>query len=269
GVAADAIAAVGLSVTLRVVDGVLEVDFTGTGGPHRGNLNAPRAVVRAAVLYALRVLVAQPIPLNEGALRRVRITVPTPSIVAPPPNAAVAGGNVETSQRIVDLVLRAAGMRAAGQGTMNNLTLGGEGWTYYETVGGGQGASAKGPGMDAHQVHMTNTRTTDAEVLEARLPLRVRRFGIRGASGGEGHHRGGHGVLRVVEVVRHATASLLATRRTGGAPGLAGGAAGAAGRDRVFRGGRWEDWDGRSIDLAPGDRVWVETPGGGGWGRKC
>jgi 5-oxoprolinase (ATP-hydrolysing) len=268
GEAEDTIGGVGLRVSLRVVDGALEVDFAGTGGPHRGNLNAPRAVVRAAVLYALRVLVARPIPLNEGALRRVRITVPEPSIVAPPPGAAVAGGNVETSQRLVDLVLRAAGVRAAGQGTMNNLTLGGQGWTYYETVGGGQGASARGPGMDAHQVHMTNTRATDAEVMEARLPLRVRRFAIRVDSGGKGRHRGGHGVVREVEVLQPATAALLATRRSGGAPGLAGGGNGAPGRDRVLRSGQWADWDRRSVELEPGDRVRVETPGGGGWGTE-
>jgi len=266
GEAADAIGGVRLRVALRVAGGALEVDFSGTGGPHPGNLNAPRAVVRAAVLYALRVLVARPIPLNEGALRRVRIHVPEPSIVAPPARAAVAGGNVETSQRLVDLVLHAAGARAAGQGTMNNLTLGGEGWSYYETVGGGQGASAGGPGLDGHQVHMTNTRATDAEVLEARLPLRVRRFGLRAGSGGSGQHRGGHGVVREIEVSEPATAALLATRRAGGAPGLAGGEAGAAGRDRTCRAGLWEAWDGRSIPLAAGDRVRVETPGGGGWG---
>ena len=266
GTARDTIGGVPLAVALRPGQGRLHVDFTGTGGPHAGNLNAPRAVVRAAVPYALRVLVDQPIPLNEGALRRVALTVPEPSLLAPPPDAAVVGGNVETSQRLVDLLLRAAGARAASQGTMNNLTLGGRGWSFYETLGGGGGASAKGPGADGRQVHMTNTRATDAEVLEARLPLRVRRFALRIGSGGDGTHRGGLGLVREIEVTAPATAALLATRRDDGAPGLGGGA-GAPGRDEVCRADAWAPWDRDPVDLAPGDRVRVHTPGGGGWSR--
>src|SRR5690606_13001038 len=148
--------------------------------------------------------------LNEGVLRRVRIRAPEPSIVAPPPGAAVAGGNVETSQRLVDLLLRAAGHMAASQGTMNNLTLGGDGWSLYETLGGGAGASRRGPGLAGLQVHMTNTRATDPEVLEARLPLRVRRFGLRRGSGGAGAHRGGDGLVREIELTAPGTAALLA-----------------------------------------------------------
>ncbi|MGM0574222.1 MAG: hydantoinase B/oxoprolinase family protein [Myxococcota bacterium] len=272
GRAEDAIGGIPLRMALEVRDGVLHVDLAGTGGPHAGNLNAPKAVVRAAVLYGLRVLVGRPIPLNEGALRRVRIHRPEPSIVAPPHEAAVAGGNVETSQRLVDLFLRAADARAASQGTMNNLTLGARGggdrpaWSLYETIGGGLGASEAGPGADGTQVHMTNTRATDAEVLEERLPVRLRAFRHRAGSGGAGRHRGGDGLVREIELVAPGSAALLATRRDVGAPGMHGGQDGAPGRDAIRRGGSWEPWDGRSVDLEPGDRVRVETPGGGGWG---
>jgi 5-oxoprolinase (ATP-hydrolysing) len=269
GRASDTLAGVPLRVALTVTAaGRLVVDFAGTGGPHAGNLNAPRAVVRAAVLYTLRVLVGRPVPLNEGALRRVDIRVPAPSILAPPPGAAVVGGNVETSQRLVDLLLAAAGARAASQGTMNNLTLGGAGWSLYETLGGGLGASPLGAGRSGGQVHMTNTRATDPEVLEARLPLRVRRFALRPGSGGAGRHRGGDGLIRELELTCPATASLLATRREAGAPGHAGGEAGAPGADAIGRGDLWERWDGQAVALMAGDRVRVETPGGGGWGSS-
>jgi 5-oxoprolinase (ATP-hydrolysing) len=264
----------GVTLALRLVpgpDGLL-VDLSGTGGPHSGNLNAPPAVVRAAVLYALRVLVDHPIPLNEGALRRVTIRAPYPSVVSPPPDAAIAGGNVETSQRIVDLFLRAAGARAASQGTMNNLTLGGRRpdgtrWSLYETIGGGTGASPHAPGASGQQVHMTNTRATDPEVLEARLPLRLCRFARRAHSGGDGKHRGGDGLIRELELLAPATAALLATRRDTGAPGLAGGREGAPGVDALYRDGRWQPWSGDATALQAGDRVRVKTPGGGGYGR--
>lgn len=261
----DRLDGVPLALWLERRDEGLVVHLEGTGGPHPGNLNAPPAVVRAAVLFALRVLVGRPFPLNEGVLRRVRIQAPEPSIVAPPPGAAVAGGNVETSQRLVDLVLRAAGHMAASQGTMNNLTLGGQGWSFYETLGGGAGASPRGPGLSGLQVHMTNTRATDPEVLEARLPLRVRRFGLRRGSGGAGTHRGGDGLVRELELTAPGTAALLATRRDEGAPGLGAGGTGAPGRDAIRVDGAWQPWDGTPRRLAPGDRVRVESPGGGGW----
>lgn len=264
--AEDEIDGLPLRVALRRTGTDLLVDFAGTGGPHPGNRNAPRAVVRAAVLYALRVLVARDVPLNEGALRPVALWVPRGSILDPPPGAAVAGGNVETSQRVVDLVLAAAGAMAPSAGTMSNLTLGGDGWSFYETLGAGQGGSPRGPGPSGRQLHMTNTRATDPEVLEARLPVRVRRFALRPASGGAGRHRGGDGLVRELEVLAPATAALLASRRDRGAPGLAGGGAGAPGADEVCRGGVWSAWDGAPIGLRPGDRVRVSTPGGGGWG---
>jgi 5-oxoprolinase (ATP-hydrolysing) len=264
--AEDALDGLPLRVALTRSGDRLVVDFAGTGGPHRGNLNAPIAVVRAAVLYGLRVLAGRPIPLNEGVLRRVEIRVPPGSLVDPPAGAAVAGGNVETSQRLVDLILRAAGYAAASAGSMSNLTLGGPGWSLYETVGGGQGASPRGPGPSGRQLHLTNTRATDPEVLEDRLPVRVRSFRYRAGTGGDGLHRGGDGLVRELEVLAPATAALLASRRDRGAPGLGGGD-GAPGADRVRVGGVWRAWDGDPVELAPGDRVEVGTPGGGGWSR--
>lgn len=270
GRAEDEIEGVPLVMNLRVLDGVLEVDLRGTGGPHRGNLNAPGAVVRAAVLYGIRVLVARDIPLNEGTLRRVRIRIPEPSILAPPESAAVAGGNVETSQRLVDLFLRAAKAYASSQGTMNNLTLGGAvdgaAWSIYETIGGGQGASRLVDGPSGRQVHMTNTRATDPEVLETRLPLRLNQFKIRVGSGGRGRTRGGDGLIREIELLSPGTAALLATRRSSGAPGLEGGESGTPGRDQVRVNGTWRSWDGRPLELQPGDAIRVQTPGGGGLG---
>ena len=179
-----------LSLSLEVSGETLVVDLRGCSAPHAGNLNAPPAVVRAAILYGLRCLVGRDFPLNEGALEPVEILLAENSIVHPPPGAAVVGGNVETSQRITDLFLRAAGVQAASQGTMNNLTLGGDSWAYYETIGGGSGASPRGPGVSGVQVHMTNTRATDPEVLENRLPIRVREMGLRTGTGGPGAARG-------------------------------------------------------------------------------
>ncbi len=266
GVAEDVIDGVPLCLALRPGDETLEVDFAGTGGPHAGNLNTPPAVVRAAVLYAIRCLVRRPIPLNEGVLRRIEIRVPEHSLLSPPPGSAIVGGNVETSQRITDLFLRAAGARAGSQGTMNNLTLGGAGWSLYETICGGVGASPSRSGDNARQVHMTNTRATDVEVLEMRLPLRLWEFSRRRGSGGEGVHAGGGGACRELEVLDHTRVSLLASRRTSGAPGLGCGSKGETGRDSLWVGGSWRDWDGSTTELSPGDRVRVRTPGGGGWG---
>lgn len=254
----------GVGIHLRVRDG--HFDFSGTQGPHSGNLNAPAAVVRAAVIYALRVIVGQALPLNEGVLRAVRLSIPKGSILDPPAGAAVVGGNVETSQRLVDLVFRALGVRAGSQGTMNNLSVGGENWAFYETIGGGLGATVAGDGRSGGQVHMTNTRATDPEVLEARLPLRVRRFELREGSGGSGARRGGDGIVRELELIEGASVALLAAWRIDGAAGLAGGQNGACGRAYVIASGGEAPWDGGPRRLAAGDRVRVETPGGGGFG---
>src|SRR5262249_55591259 len=180
-------------IAIDVAAARMTIDFTGTGGVHPGNLNAPRAVTVAAVLYVLRALVGAPIPLNAGCLAPVELIVPPGSILDPPPGAAVCGGNVETSQRVVDVLLGALGLAAASQGTMNNLTLGTDrgsvpngsvtrGGTdalaYYETICGGAGATAHAAGASAVHTHMTNTRITDPEVLEARFPIRLHRFAI-------------------------------------------------------------------------------------------
>lgn len=264
----DQVDGLDLVLDVRVESGpVLVVDFTGTGGPHRGNLNAPSAVVRSAILYALRVVLDTDLPLNEGVLRRVRMVLPPESLLAPPPGSAVAGGNVETSMRVADLLLSALGRCAPSAGTMNNLTIGADAWSLYETLGGGQGGTVQGPGASARQLHMTNTRATDPEVLEHRVPVRVRRFAIRATSGGRGMQRGGDGLVREIEVLAPCSAALLATRRTAGAPGVGGGEPGRPGRDRLWIGGVWRDWTGEPTALEPGDRVCVETPGGGGFGE--
>jgi 5-oxoprolinase (ATP-hydrolysing) len=250
-------------VTLRVRGASLTVDFTGTGGEHPGNLNAPRAVTVAALMYVLRLLVAEPIPLSRGCLRPVTLLLPEPSVLAPGPGRAVAAGNVETSQRIVDVLLGALGLAAASQGTMNNVTFGTDRWGYYETLGGGSGATAARDGGSAVHSHMTNTRITDPEILEARHPVRLERFSVRRGSGGRGRRRGGDGLVRSYRALAPMTLSITSERRTRAPFGLAGGASGAPGRNVV----RGVEVGGRvSLALAPGDEVTLETPGGGGYG---
>jgi 5-oxoprolinase (ATP-hydrolysing) len=252
-------------VTLRVSGDRMIVDFTGTGPEHDGNLNAPRAVTLAAVIYFLRTLVGKPIPLNSGCLRPVEIVIPEPSLLAPSRGRAVAGGNVETSQRVVDVLIGAAGRAAASQGTMNNLTFGDERFGYYETIAGGAGAGPGFDGASAVHTHMTNTRITDPEVLEARFPVRLREFSVRRGSGGAGRYRGGDGVVREIEALRPLSGAILSERRTRAPFGLAGGAPGTPGRN-VLRG---EELAAKaSFELAPGDVLRIETPGGGGYGAE-
>ena len=255
-------------VRLTVAGERMRIDFTGTGQAMAGNLNAPRAVVESAVIYALRCLVAERIPLNGGCLAPVEIVVPPGSLLDPPPGAAVVGGNVETSQRVVDVLLAAMGRAAASQGTMNNLAFGTTHFGYYETIGGGAGAGPGFAGASGVHVHMTNTRITDPEVLETRTPVIVRRFGLRRGSGGRGRWPGGDGLVRELEFTAPVTASILAERRVRAPFGLDGGEAGARGRNLCLRAdGRVEELAGRAtVALAPGDRLRIETPGGGGWG---
>ena len=243
------------------------IDFTGTAGAHPENLNAPVAVTRACVLYVLRTLVDSPIPLNEGCLRPIELVVP-PGLLDPPPDAAVAGGNVETSQRIVDVLLGAFGGVAASQGTMNNVSLGDGRFGYYETVGGGSGAGEGFDGPDAQHTHMTNSHITDVEALEARVPVRVRRFAIRRGSGGRGRWRGGAGLIRELEALAPLEVSVLSQRRERAPFGLKGGEDGAPGRNAVLRAdGRVDELGGRArVQLRPGDVLRIETPGGGGYG---
>jgi 5-oxoprolinase (ATP-hydrolysing) len=253
-----------IAVEIGLVNGRLVVDFTGTGATHPGNLNAPRAVTTAAVLYVLRLLAGAQIPLNAGCLRHVELRVPDPSLLSPLPGAAVAAGNVETSQRIVDVLLGALGAAAASQGTMNNVCFGDESFGYYETLGGGTGAGATFRGASAVHSHMTNTSLTDPEVLERRFPVRVRELSVRRGSGGSGAFSGGDGLCRELEFLRPLTVSVISERRTRAPFGLNGGGPGAPGRNflnGVERAGCFEE------GVREGDRLRVETPGGGGFGE--
>ena len=243
----------------------LSVDFTGTGAESDGNLNAPVAITVAALIYVLRCMVGEKIPLNAGCLEPVELHVPRGSVLYPSPGRAVCGGNVETSQRVVDVLLGAFGLAAASQGTMNNLTFGDDRFGYYETIAGGAGATANATGASGVHTHMTNTRITDPEVLEARFPVRLRAFALRPRSGGDGHHRGGDGVIRELEVLRPLDVSILSERRQRAPFGLEGGQPGARGRNLHND----EAVDGKThFKAAPGDRVRIETPGGGGFGAK-
>ncbi len=263
-----------IAVELTVTVDQLTIDFCGSGDVLPGNLNANTAIVRAAVMYVLRCLIADDLPLNEGVLAPVTLLVP-PGLLNPPANddprrcAAIVGGNVETSQRVVDVLLGALGISAASQGTMNNLLFGDSTFGYYETICGGNGATATGPGADAVHCHMTNTRLTDVEVLERRFPVRVLEFSIRRDSGGHGQHRGGHGVVRRLEFLKPLTVSILSQRRGRYLPyGSRGGLPGAAGRNVLIRAGQTSETLPAQIQflVAAGDVLTIETPGGGGWG---
>ena len=268
------VAAITIAAELGKTGKGATIDFTGTGPVSKGNLNANRAIVTAAVMYVLRCLIDEDIPLNQGVLQPVRIVVPE-GLLSPPGSAraedcpAIVGGNVETSQRVVDVLLGALGLAAASQGTMNNTLFGDGTFGYYETVCGGNGATAAGPGAHAVHTHMTNTRLTDPEVLEQRYPVRVREFAIRRGSGGAGRHRGGDGIVRRLEFLRPLEVSLVTQRRGPYAPyGSNGGEPGALGRNTLQRvDGSIEELPGRVQFLAAaGDVLTVETPGGGGWG---
>ncbi len=268
-----------VAVSLGPGDTVARIDFTGTAGVHPGNLNAPRAVVTSAVLYVLRLLVGEELPLNEGLLRPVDLVVPegllAPSFEADPARCpAVVGGNVETSQRVVEVLIEALGLAAASQGTMNNVLFGNDELGYYETVAGGCGAGPGFAGASAVHSHMTNTRITDPEILERRYPVRLERFAVRRGSGGAGRWPGGDGVVREMTFLAPVSLSVLSQHRRRGPAGAAGGGDGAPGRQRVVRAGG-DLATGRGVEelaavdgreLAAGDRLILETPGGGGWG---
>ncbi len=251
------------------IDGrAMAVDFAGTGDElERSNLNAPRAVTVAALVYVLRCLVAEPIPLNAGCLEPVSLSIPKGSVLDPSATRAVCGGNVETSQRVVDVLLGALGIAAASQGTMNNVTFGDASFGYYETVAGGAGAGPGFAGTSGVHTHMTNTRITDPEILEDRFDVRLWRFGLRRGSGGGGRFAGGDGVVREIEALAPLSFTLLSERRTRAPFGLAGGGDARPGRAVHVRDGVERELPGcAEIELTPGDRVRVETPGGGGFG---
>ncbi|MEU6091304.1 hydantoinase B/oxoprolinase family protein [Streptomyces sp. NPDC047085] len=245
------------------------IDFTGTSAQLDTNFNAPFSVVNAAVLYVFRTLVADDIPLNDGCLRPLDIVVPPGSMLAPEPPAAVVAGNVETSQAITGALYAALGVQAEGSGTMNNVTFGNDRHQYYETVASGSGAGEDFAGADVVQTHMTNSRLTDPEVLEWRLPVRLEEFAVRPDSGGAGRRRGGNGAVRRIRFLEPMTVSTLSQHRRVPPYGMAGGAPGALGANRVERtDGTVTDLGGSgSADVGPDDVLVIETPGGGGYGR--
>ena len=245
----------------------VEIDFSGTAPQHRGNLNCPLSVTRSACFLAVRCLTEPDVPASGGAFEPVTVLAPPGSLVNALPPAAVVAGNVETSSRIVDLVFAAFSelipVPAQGQGTVNNLSFGNGRFTYYETVGGGQGACPDADGPSGVHVAISNTLTTPVEALELAYPLRVERYGLRLGSGGEGAHRGGDGVVRTIRVLEDCRCSLLTERRSHAPRGAAGGAPGLAGRnlrnDEVIPAKA-------TFELAAGETITVETPGGGGYG---
>ncbi len=244
------------------------VDFSGTSAQGAHNFNAPRAVCTAAVLYVFRTLIEEPIPLNEGCLEPLDIIIPPGSLLDPLPPAAVAAGNVETSQCVVDALYGALGVLAASQGTMNNLTFGDAQLQYYETIAGGAGAGPDFDGCDGVQTHMTNSRLTDPEILEERWPVLLREFAIRRGSGGAGRHHGGDGLVRRLEFRRALSGALLANHRRIAPFGLAGGADGACGAACIRRAdGSVEQLAATArFEVAAGDVLSILTPGGGGFG---
>jgi 5-oxoprolinase (ATP-hydrolysing) len=245
------------------------IDFAGTSAQQPNNLNAPRSVTKAAVLYVFRCLVDNDIPMNAGCLKPLDIHVPEGSLLNPNPPAAVAGGNVETSQAVVDALFGALGVLAASQGTMNNLTCGNAQHQYYETICGGAGAGRDFDGQSAVHTHMTNSRLTDPEVLEARYPVLLEEFSIRAGSGGRGAHKGGDGTFRRIRFREAMTAAVLSTRRETAPFGLSGGEDAMPGANMVIRqNGEMIALAGRDeIELEAGDEIVIATPGGGGFGE--
>jgi N-methylhydantoinase B len=257
-----------IRVTVTVDGDELVVDFEGTSDAVAGNVNCPLSVTRSACYFALRVLLDPDVPANAGVYAPVTVRAPAGSLVDARSPSAVVAGNVETSQRLADTVLLALAqavdsLPAQGQGTMNNLVIGGDGWTYYETIGGGQGASPDGDGDSGVHVGMTNTLNTPIEALELEFPMRVERYELADGSGGDGEHRGGDGIVRAIRVLEPATVSLLTDRRTHAPQGARGGGSGACGINLL---------DDASVPakvsraMAAGSTVTVTTPGGGAWG---
>jgi 5-oxoprolinase (ATP-hydrolysing) len=261
-------ARVAVKITIDKASRSATFDFTGTSSQLPDNFNAPYSIVRAASLYVVRTLVDDPIPMNDGCLRPIRLVVPDGCMLSPSYPAAVVAGNVETSQVVTDTLFAATGRLAPSQGTMNNFTFGNARHQYYETIAGGSGAGPDHNGTSAVQTHMTNSRLTDPEVLETRLPVRLERFAIRRRSGGKGKHKGGDGVIRDVRFLEPMRANMLANRRRIAPRGLAGGSDALPGRNWVERiDGTIEELTATdAAEMQVGDRFVIETPGGGGFG---
>ena len=276
-------------VPIRVVVTVkgdrLRVDFTGSAPQTRGSVNAVESIARTAAYYAVRCLVPYDIPNNSGCMDPIEVIAPEGTVVNSRFPAAVAGGNVETSQRMVDVILGALAkacpglVPAASCGTMNNLSIGGidprpgvrqgRPFAYYETTGGGMGGGPAGPGEDAIHTHLTNTMNTPIEALEHAYPFRVRRYGVRRGSGGRGQHRGGDGIIRDIELRTDATVSFMTERREMAPYPLAGGESGKKGRNSILSGKKRIPVPGKArLEVRAGDVISLETPGGGGWGKR-
>ena len=261
-------ARVSVKITIDKASRSATFDFTGTSAQLPDNFNAPYSIVRAASLYVVRTLVDNPIPMNDGCLWPIKLIVPDGCMLSPSYPAAVVAGNVETSQVVTDTLFAATGRLAPSQGTMNNFTFGNARYQYYETIAGGSGAGPDHDGTSAVQTHMTNSRLTDPEVLETRLPIRLERFAIRRGSGGDGKHRGGDGVIRDLLFLEPMRANILANRRRIAPQGLAGGSDALPGRNWVERvdGSIDELTATDAAEMETGDRFVIETPGGGGFG---
>jgi N-methylhydantoinase B/oxoprolinase/acetone carboxylase alpha subunit len=268
-----------IQVAVRIAGNSAEVDFSGTAPQSEGPVNANLAIVTAATAYVFRSLLSEEVPFTSGLLRPLRILAPAGTVVNALPPAPMAAGNVETSQRITDVLLGALAQAvperipAASSGTMNNLALGGfdalrgRSFAYYETIAGGMGASARGAGISAVHTHMTNSWNTPVEAIEHQYPIRIRSYQVRRGTGGAGQHPGGDGILREYEFLAPASVTLLSDRRNRAPWGLAGGSPGAAGRNTLLRGRRPAALPAKvQKDLSPGESLRIETPGGGGWG---
>jgi N-methylhydantoinase B/oxoprolinase/acetone carboxylase alpha subunit len=270
-----------IQVAIEIRGDSATVDFTGSDAQVTGSVNANYAVALSATMYVCRCLVPEEVPYTSGLLRPVRVVAPERTVVNAGPPAAMAAGNVETSQRITDALLgalaQAAPLRipAASSGTMNNLSLGG--WdrgrnapfAYYETIAGGMGASSAGPGESAVHTHMTNSWNTPVEAFERQYPLRVGRYAVRSGSGGAGKHRGGDGIVREIEFLTPCEVTILSDRRTRGPYGLAGGKAGQPGQNTLLRGRKRMKVAGKvNFRVSGGEILRIESPGGGGWGRE-
>ena len=272
-------AEIAVKITIRGEEAI--VDFSGSSPQRKGSINAVYAITLSAVHYVFRALIGLDIPSNSGCMEPIHVIAPEATIVNAKHPAPVAGGNVETSQRIVDVLLGALAQAvpdkvpAASQGTMNNLTIGGydpgrkQSYAYYETIGGGMGARPGKDGEDAIHTHMTNTLNTPVEALEFAYPFRIRRYEIRRGSGGDGHFRGGDGICREIELLQEAQVTILSDRRKFSPYGLAGGSPGQVGRNVIIRNGEENELPGKvTVEAQSGDVIIIYTPGGGGYGEK-
>ncbi|MFO7793111.1 MAG: hydantoinase B/oxoprolinase family protein [Candidatus Saliniplasma sp.] len=262
-----------LKVKISIGEETTDFNFTGTSEQVEGNINAPKSVTHSAIYYVLRCLLPEDVPVNQGCYRPVNISIPRGSVLNPRPPAAVSSGNVETSQRVVELIFRALEnifpdkICAESQGTMNNLIIGNENFTYYETIGGGAGACSCGPGESGVHVHMTNTKNTPIEALEKEYPLLIHAYKLRKGSGGSGKNKGGDGLVRDIEVLEDAHLSIQSERRKYPPKGVQGGKDGKTGKNVLILDRKEKRLSGKvSLLLSEGHRIRIETPGGGGWG---